>query len=215
VDVKTFWFDCETTGLDSRIHEAHQIAYLIEIDGEMVVSGELLIRPTRWDTISQEALDVSGVTIEQLRDDSRYIDPSKAHAKLLKVLEKYCNKYDRNDKFYPAGYNVSFDYGFLQGLFALAGDKYFGSWFNHRTIDLLGLVRTMVANGLLTDLQDHKLATVCQAYGVSPTKAHDAMADIIATKKLYRRMVAVVDGQVILRPPSTAAADEDGDKYPY
>ena len=35
MDKKVFWFDVETTGLDSKIHDIIQLACIIEINGEI------------------------------------------------------------------------------------------------------------------------------------------------------------------------------------
>jgi len=102
--------DTETTGLDYKVHDIVTLAMLIEIDGEIADSLELRIQPINWDDISEEALKVNGFTREQLKT----FDPPKvAHAKLIKFLSRYVNRYNRADKYQPAGYNVGFDVGFL------------------------------------------------------------------------------------------------------
>ena len=63
---KVFYFDVETTGLDWMIHEIVQLAYIIEVDSEVKLERNLLIKPTRWDDISLEALKVIGKTKQDL-----------------------------------------------------------------------------------------------------------------------------------------------------
>jgi DNA polymerase III epsilon subunit-like protein len=102
---KVFWFDCETTGTIAGKHEAHQIAYAIEVDGKVVENGQLWVQPTRWETIEAEALAVSGVTVEILKT-AKYEPVEVVHRKLTAILARYVDKFNRADKYYPAGYSV-------------------------------------------------------------------------------------------------------------
>lgn len=184
---KVFWFDTETTGTTAGKHEAHQIAYVIEIDGKVAEDGQLWVQPTRWEAIELEALAVSGVTLEVLKT-AQYEPVAVVHRKLTAILARHVNKFDRKDKFYPAGYNVRFDYDFLQDLFRTAGDNYFGSWFNHKTIDPLPLVRALEFYGLL-QTKNLKLGTVYEAYMGKPLAgAHDAISDVHAVRDLFYKM---------------------------
>lgn len=203
---KTFWFDCETTGLKAGVHEAHQVAYLIDFNGEILAEGTIWIRPTKWELVEESALAVSGVTVEILKS-SKYVLPDSAHRSLVSAMGKYVNKFERSDKFYPAGYNARFDYDFLQELFRQAGDPYFGSWFNHRTVDPLALVRILDYQGLMVHpdgsrLANHQLSTVCAAYGVEIAHAHNAIEDVKATRDLYSKIVENDNGRIYLKPPT-------------
>jgi DNA polymerase III subunit epsilon len=207
---KIFWFDTETTGLKAGVHDAHQIAYLVDIGGEIVDEGCVWIRPTRWENVEASALEKCGVTLEELKTSKKYQPIKQAHAQLCGAMGKHVEKYDRGDKFYPGGYNCRFDYDFLQDLFVQVGDKYFGSWFNHRIIDPLSLARVLEQNGLLTTttgapLDNMQLGTVCAAYGINIGTAHNAIDDVKATRDLYRRMVRAHQGCLLLTPPKLAA----------
>ena len=98
--------------------------------------------------------------------------------------------YDRDDKFIAAGFNVNFDLDFLRETWFATGGKYGpGSWIFNCPID----VRTTVAEAIGWDklrLPNFKLGTVCEYYGVELGEdAHDAMADIEATRKLYHALM--------------------------
>ena len=109
------------------------------------------------------------------------------------MLGRYCDKYNRLDKFYMAGYNVRFDADFLKEFFLKNKDFYFGSWFNYRFIDPLPLLHW--ANWVKEiNLPDYKLATVCRHFQI-PLQAHDAMADITATRELIYKLLDKTSGK--------------------
>ena len=66
--------------------------------------------------------------------------------------------------------------------FAKNGDVYYGSWFNWKRIDPLGVLYFMDGMGKIS-LPNYKLETVCDHFGIK-IDAHDAISDIRATKQL-------------------------------
>ena len=42
---KIFYFDTETTGLDPKRHDIIQLAYIVEINGEVKEEGEFKLQP--------------------------------------------------------------------------------------------------------------------------------------------------------------------------
>jgi DNA polymerase III epsilon subunit-like protein len=102
-------------------------------------------------------------------------------------LQKHIDRYDKADKFYAAGQNVGFDLEFLARFFRRAGDPYFGSYFNWRKIDLLAMVDLLSWQGKLS-LKDRKLATICEHLGVQLGAAHDALADVRATRECILKL---------------------------
>ena len=182
---KLFWFDVETTGTNPYKHDIVQLAYLIEIDGEIVSADEILMAPmSHIDASASEALAVSGRTVEEVK---KYPDAADGLKNLKKELEKHVDKYNKKDKFIAAGYNVRFDIDFLRQAFIKTGDKYFGSWFHWPSIDVAGVFAVLLANGDQPDLKDFKLETLCKHYGIDIT-AHDAVSDIKATRELYLKL---------------------------
>lgn len=180
---KIFWFDVETTGLNAEQQDIVQLAFLIEIDGEIVESGNMLMQPFNYDTISQESLDIHGRTIDEIKT---YPNPRRVYADLIAVLEKYVDRYNKSDKFHHAGYNSRFDLDFLKQFFIKNEDVYFGSWFNYKAIDALSLL--YVLDGIdKVSLPNYKLETVCRHFDI-PIKAHDALSDITATRSLTKHI---------------------------
>lgn len=135
--MKIFFFDLETTGISCTRHGIHQVSFDIVIDGKTKESANLRVRPHPAAVIEQAALDIAGVTKEQILS---YPDMKEGYEKLIETLSKYVDRYNRSDKFFLAGYNNSaFDNQFLRAFFTQNGDKYFGSWFWSNSIDIMVL----------------------------------------------------------------------------
>ncbi len=179
---KILWIDCETTGVNPKLNDIWQLAYLIEIDGEVVDGENMYIRPFNEKNIEEQALTIGGTTIDKLLEIELTVKP--AVARIKKTWEKYIDKFNRDDKFVMAGYWVNFDNGFLRQLFYKAGDKYgIGSWCFSPCLDVASFVAIAVAkNGLR--FPNYKLETVCDRLGIA-LDAHDALSDITATRNLY------------------------------
>jgi DNA polymerase III subunit epsilon len=181
---KILYFDCETTGLDSEKHDIIQLAGII-VAGKEIKEFNFNIAPTNPDTsvISQEALDVNGYSIEQIMG---FTPARDIYFELLSLFGEYIDKYDKNDKFTPAGYNVRFDVDFLKQFFLKNEDVYYGSWINYRMIDPLPVLYFLDFAGKIS-LENYKLSTVCEHFGIE-IKAHDALSDIRATRELLGKL---------------------------
>lgn len=181
--MKKFFIDVETTGVDDSIHAMVQFSGVVEIDGEEVEKVNLLSSPFPGDMVSKEALGVIGKTIDELRE---YPKPTEAYNSLISVMDKYVDRYERGDKFYFIGYNSRFDEGFVRSWMKKNNDPYFGSWFHWPAIDVSNLAAIhFMHNGGRPD--SFKLMKVAASLGieVNEDEAHDAMYDIVITKKMY------------------------------
>ena len=182
---KRLWIDCETSGLDPKLNDIWQLAYLIEIDGEVIEEGEMMIRPSNMDTIEDKALEVGGITKEELEKIDYTI--KDAVEDLKDVFGKYVDKYDKEDKFVVAGYFIHFDYQFLREMFFKSGDRYgIGSWCFTCLLDVPSFISIGVAKYGMR-FPNFKLETVCKKLDV-PLKAHNALSDIKATRILYEAL---------------------------
>lgn len=179
---KILWIDTETTGLDPKENDIWQLAYLIEIDGEVVDGQNMYIRPFDFNNIDDEALEVGGITVEKLLEIE--LTTEQAVAQIKRTWKKYIDKFNRDDKFVIAGYWVHFDAGFVRQMFHKAGDKYgIGSWCFSPLMDVSTFVGTAIARHGWR-FPNYKLETVCDRLGIQ-IEAHDALSDIYATRSLY------------------------------
>lgn len=182
--MKILFYDIETTGTRFWKNGIHQLSGEIVIDNEVKETFDFKVRPNPKALIEQAALDVAGVTKEQIL---QYEPMHDVYTKFTELLSKYVDRYNKNDKFYLAGYNnAQFDNQFLRAWFVQNEDQYFGSWFWSNSIDVM-----VLATQYLLDKRDtmvnFKLSTVAAACGVDvePEQLHDALYDITLTKKVY------------------------------
>lgn len=182
---KIFWLDTETTGLDPVKNDIVQIAGIIVENGNVLEKINIFCKPENLIAVQPEALAVQGRTLEELLT---YPSVKDAYVKLIGTMKKYVNPYDKKDKFHLAGQHIQFDIDFLKNFFLKCSDNYFGSWFNYYSLDLFALASLLQAGGYIS-LQNLKLATICEYCGVPLTNAHDAMADIEATRACFRFLV--------------------------
>ncbi len=181
---KVFYLDAETTGLDPKKNDIIQLAYLIEIDGEVKEEGDIYCQPFDYNTVNAKALEVNQLSTAKIKE---FPTPQEAYGKLIKILDKYVDKYDKKDKFSPAGYNAGFDTNFLKQFFFKNNNKYYGAYFDYHILDPSVLLFILEYRGLLK-LENYKLETVCKHFGIE-LKAHNAMSDIKATREVFYKLL--------------------------
>jgi len=191
---KLLFIDTETTGLDSDKNDIIQVAGIIEINKEVKEEFNFNVQPKNWDTIEESALKVNKITLEEMKLFPTLDD---THSKLIKVFEKYINRYDKNDKFTVIGQNISFDTKFLRSFFKNCNDKYFGSFINFKEIDLMTLTWWLNSIGLI-DVANLKLEDTAKSLGFT-YDAHNALEDVRMTRKVYYHYVSLIKKEDILR----------------
>lgn len=187
--MKIFWFDVETGGLDETKNPILQLAYVVEIDGERRASGEFRSRGFTGCVIQTKALEVNGLTIEEI---PTFGTEEAMYKSLMDLLAAYVNRYDKNDKFVLGGYNVKFDEKFLRALWERQGDRFFGAWFGFNAIDPSNVIRFLQYAGKMPNLSRMRLVDVAKALGVERPNAHDAMVDIEMTIDVTNKLKEMI-----------------------
>jgi len=185
VDKKVLYIDVETTGTNPAKHGIIQIGAIMETSGIIAEEFNLKCAPHHGADIDDEALQVTGTSRDELQNRT---SSENALHEFRRFLNRHIEPYDREDKCYPAGYNVHFDLDFLQQWFRLHGNKYgIGSYVNWRRLDPLPVLFMKDFSGAL-NLPDYKLETVCCHFGIE-IEAHDAVSDIRATRQLLAKLL--------------------------
>lgn len=180
---KLFFYDLETTGLDSKKHAIHQISGKI-ICGEKQESFDIRMKPFQGALIDQKALETSNLTLD---DINKYPSHQIAYGQIVTMLSRFVSKYDKTDKFHLVGYNnASFDNQFFRELFLRNGDSYFGSFFWSDSLDVMVLASNYLKKNRAV-MADFKLKTVAKTLGieVDESKLHDGAYDIYLTEQIY------------------------------
>lgn len=183
--MKLFFYDLETTGVNPGKNGIHQISGMVVIDGEIKEEFDFKVKPNPKAIIEKQALEVGGVTEEQIMS---YPPMELVYRnKLIPLLDKYIDRYNKNDKFYLVGYNnAHFDNDFFRGFFLQNGSKYFGSYFWPNCFDVMVLATPYLAD-IRQQMENFKQGTVAKALGVEvdDAKLHDALYDIYICKLIY------------------------------
>ena len=187
---KIIFIDTETGGVNAEKSALIQLSGIIEVDGTEKEKFNFYIKPFENSEVNEKALEVQGRTLEELGTE-KYIDESIIYKKFLEILDKYIDKYDKNDKFIVAGYNVKFDIDILKALFERNNNKFLFSYFNSSMLDPLYSVRLLQVAGILPVLENNKLETWCKYFNIE-LKAHDSLQDITATKKLIEKLIELI-----------------------
>ena len=187
---KIIFIDTETGGVNAEKSALIQLSGIIEVDGTEKEKFNFYIKPFENSEVNEKALEVQGRTLEELETE-KYIDESIIYKKFLEILDKYIDKYDKNDKFIVAGYNVKFDIDILKAFFERNNNKFLFSYFNSSMLDPLYSVRLLQVAGMLPVLENNKLETWCKYFNIE-LKAHDSLQDITATKKLIEKLVELI-----------------------
>lgn len=95
--MKVLFFDLETTGTLVNRHGIHQISGAIVVDGEVKEEFDFKVQPNPKAEITQEALEVAGVTKEQILS---YPPMGTIFPQFIAMLDKYVDRFNKKDKFF-------------------------------------------------------------------------------------------------------------------
>ncbi len=182
---KRCFIDVETTGLNAVKNGIHQIAALLEIDGEVIWKMNEKVKPFPDDIINSKALSVSGVKEEDLKADN-YVDPKSIYEMFTLKLSKHIDKFSKSEKIHFVAYNAMFDWNFMWEWFKKCGDKYFGAYFFYPPLDVM-VSSAYYLESVRHKMEDFKLPTVAKQLGIDLDngKLHDAYYDISLTRRMY------------------------------
>jgi len=196
--MKLCFLDSETTGLNATTNEIIELAMIVDTDDRKNLGKiRLKFRPNNWDAIDPKALEINGITMEELEG---YPDRDESFQKLVEFLDEHVNKYDRDDKIYAVAHNLWFDFNFLHNdLFDKYNDKfdakhYFFSYFHIEGFDTVAFM-TYFKIILGREYKNMKLGTLCEALkiDVDKDKTHSAFYDTVLLRKLFYKADIIMD----------------------
>lgn len=186
--MKLFFLDLETTGVNPGRNGIHQMSGMVVIDGVEKETFNFNVRPNPKAVIEKQALDVAGVTEEQVLS---YPPMGVVYReKLIPMLDRYIDRFNKKDKFFIVGYNnAHFDNDFFRGFFLQNGDKFFGSYFWANCFDCMVLATPYLAD-VRPSMENFKQGTVAKYLGIEidESKLHDALYDIRVCKQIYDKV---------------------------
>ena len=170
------YLDVETTGLDPHKHGIIEMGYIIECRNQVVCEKDFLMRPYPDQAIDPQALAVNNIDLS----NPALLDPSYVWKHLLVDLTKHA----RLDF---CAYRANFDWEFLEEFWKRNSQQKITSIFTGRVLDPRSLLHHMHTWGLI-ELDNYKLVTAAEAFGIPLFQAHCALADIQCTRDLYHKL---------------------------
>jgi len=183
--MKLLFLDVETTGLSPYKHGIWQLAGRIYINKEKKEEFDLKCAPFEKDECNEQALHLNKITEADVRD---FPSPPEVYKGFVKMLDKYVDRYNKQDKFFFIGYNARFDNDHLYQWFKKNGNNYCAAYYHFPPIDVMqAAMRTLMKQR--PEMLNFKLATVARTLGikVEEEKLHDAMYDIDITEQVYKK----------------------------
>jgi len=182
--MKTIVLDVETTGLDPINDDIIQLSCIILENGIEIDSFDEKLKPRAGrlpSTISKEALELAGITIEQLRT---FELPEVVFNKFLTFLKKHVPY--KAEKLTLAGQNVcNFDKFFIDNFFKMYAESakpYY--YFKYHMLDTMIIANFMAYCGII-NVENFKLETLCKNAGINLI-AHNAINDVRAVYQLLQ-----------------------------
>ncbi len=204
VQQKLLFVDVETTGTDPERHGLTQISGCVQLGDTVEETFDWYVRPYPQDVIEDEALAVTGIDRRQFLPPGHpdhlavagqdFLDPGVVYTRMVEMLGRYVDKFNKGDKFQFVGYNAhSFDMPFVRKFWEKNSDRFFGSWFWYPCLDVM-LVWAQILQLKRPELTNFKLATVARHSGikVDDDRLHDSQYDIELTRELWLRASKIV-----------------------
>jgi DNA polymerase III epsilon subunit-like protein len=191
-DRKIFFFDTETSGLDPTRHTILQIAWVIEIDGEIVNQECHDLKADDGADLNLKALEINNFTLDRISRGREW----RAVFEEMRVAVKKAVGGGR--ELTPCGHNVKFDVDMLYGMVKNSPEKWwlnFGPANGHiclkKPLCTLAMAHYLDYRGDLS-LPDYKLTSLCRHFGIQLPNAHDALGDILATRQLFHTLDTLI-----------------------
>lgn len=199
--------DFETGGLDARRHSCLEVALVhlpsFAFTAIPIVEPEIVTTP--------EALGVNGINVADLA--ATRVTPEDAVHQVHDFLRSCAGKYGEGplEKVTPVGCNVKFDMGFMRRLYDQAGFDTFDAVWSHRVIDIQSVARFLVEANVLPGLESASLDALIKYFRIELVgRRHTALADAIATAKVYECMKLLVQPPQIEIPNGRTDLDFGG-----
>ncbi len=185
--MKILFIDTETGGITEK-SALIQLSGIIQIGKEVAEEFDFYIKPFSGSEVTDEALRIQNRTRLEVE---QYPPEEEIFKKFMYILNKYIDKYNKEDKFLVCGYNVRFDIDVLNRFLRRHGEKYLFSYIQSTTLDPLQWIAALQLLKKVPVLKDNKLETWCNHFGIE-LKAHDSLEDIKATKALTKKMMLLM-----------------------
>lgn len=190
--MRFLWIDTETTGLEVQNAGIFELGLILVDNGVVVCERCFFLNPLS-ETIKYNA-ESGKIHGYSEKDIKTFPAESEQVVRITNFFEEARELWkkdgSKSEKMILAGYNVSFDIQFLKALLERYGYK-LEDYFLSIIADVFVQVKKASVQKALPYLPDRKLGTVAKHLGVKLENAHDALADIKATREVAAKLYAM------------------------
>ncbi|MBN9392999.1 MAG: 3'-5' exonuclease [Chloroflexi bacterium] len=186
------FLDLETTGLNPGYQEISEIGAVLvsQPDWQVITTYEAKVLPSHLETAQPEALLIGHFDAAVWEKEGR---PLKQALEELSEIGQGA---------ILAGFNVTFDWAFLQAGFNLV--ELPDPFYYHR-YDVMSAAFSMLYGK--TEFKKFSLSECCRYFGVTNTKAHSALADAQATYEVFVGLMQSASSNHTTEAPAVRPAD--------
>lgn len=187
-----FAFDTETSGLEAGFNEIISLAgILYDTRFQEIARISIHAQPDHAERFHARAKEINGYSEEEWERRGAVSQEDMASQLNAWLIKHYCYRV------IPMGHNVSFDLNHLEALYhtwdmADAYDKLF----SYHSLDTVGIAMFFDITKFGQLSKRYNLTELCNRYEVELNNAHDAMADIEATVKVFKKLVKANNGDI-------------------
>lgn len=180
--MKFFWCDTETTGIETTDSAAFQIACIYR-NGTKTAERVFNLNPLEGDIkYNEEAGKIHGISEEEIKS---YEPAKEMMSKFVSFLTECLHDFNGSpeEKMFFSGYNCTFDWKHIEALLQRYTNSKMEDFFVPQMADVFIQAKKGRYAGKV-NTENLKLGTVCKAFNVTLDNAHNALADIRATRDL-------------------------------
>ncbi len=189
--MKVAFIDFETGSLDRRVTPVLSVSIIVDDGGVTVGKYSSLVKPYDVSLVTEKALEVNGLTLEQLEDAKC---EKHVFAEMMMFLKQFVVPEHRNDRLFFCAHNAPFDDGVFRGMaYRNAGDKHIRSkYFWNQLLCTQGMASNFCCE-IMHKMKSHELADFAyQVLGeecvddiVGESGFHDADVDVALCRELF------------------------------
>ncbi|MCQ2595118.1 MAG: 3'-5' exonuclease [Treponemataceae bacterium] len=178
--MKFLWIDTETTGLEPADSGIFELGAILVENGNVICERCFFLNPLS-DVIKyhEDSGAIHGYSENQIRE----FTPESEQVVNIADFFREARNFNQPEKMIIAGYNVSFDIKHLKAMLGRYGYR-LEDYFSDVVADVFLQVKKAGMQKALPYLPNRKLETVATHLGVILKNAHDALADIKATREV-------------------------------
>lgn len=192
------YLDFETSGLDPKRHAVLQAAWIVERNGEVLQERVFDVQPDKNDDLCMAALEINNFTLDRCK-------AGKYMSNVLSVFKQDCLQAAAPRL---CGHNIQFDLSFLREAADRAHENLFLYLDTKKYLDTAAIARYLDYMGELS-LDRYNLDACCTHFGIVNDKAHDALGDIRATRRLFHILTRTDCEKYVPKPSSAIVGATD------